>query len=438
MREIQTLPFMDVDDLRVGVFVHLDLGWMSHPFPKSCFRISAPEQITTLRGLGLKRVRWSPQDSDPDVGGSPLLKGVVPGRVNPPEPAPSPVSPLSATPAIPDARATLLAQLAAQKEGLQACERQYAQSTSACRKLTELSTRDPLGAAEQARALSDELIAQMVDKEELCIRLLTEAAGDKASAHAVNVTLLSLLLGRALGWEAADMSEMGIGALLHDIGKLDVPERLRHTESHLSPTEQRAFEDHVSYGVARARKMGLSSTATLVVAQHHEMGDGTGFPVHMTNERVNMAARVVALVNRYDNLCNPHVISRAVTPHEAVAQIYAQQQHKFDAVILATFIKMMGVYPAGSIVQLNDGRFAMVVGVNSARPLRPRLQVHDTQVPRHEALTLDLADHPQLSIRRSCKPLSLPSDAMVYLSPRQRVAYFFEPVRSQTDETSIA
>lgn len=438
MKEIQTLPFMDVDDLRVGVFVHLDLGWMSHPFPKSNFRISAPEQIATLRGLGLKRVRWSPQDSDPDVASAPTLKGPVPGSADPPGPAPSPISALSEPPSVPDGQTTLLAQLTAQKESLQACERQFAQATSMCRNLTDLASRDPVRAAEQARGLSDHLIAQMVHEEELCIRLLTEASGDKASAHAVNVTLLSLLLGRALGLGPSDMSEMGIGALLHDIGKLDVPERLRHTESHFSPSEQRAYEEHVSHGVARARKMGLSSVATLVVAQHHEMSDGTGFPIHLLNDRVSMSARVVALVNRYDNLCNPHVISRAVTPHEAVAQIYAQQQHKFDAVILAAFIKMMGVYPAGSIVQLNDGRFAMVVGVNSTRPLRPRLQVHDPKVPRHEALIVDLSDHPHLSIRRSCKPLSLPSDAMVYLSPRQRVAYFFEPVRSQADEASIA
>lgn len=459
MKETQTLPFIDVDDLQVGVFVHLDLGWMSHPFPRSNFRISTPEQIATLRGLGLKRVRWSPQDSDVEAvvassssststsftssaPSSSKASASLAGAQGLADVAPSPPSQASLTPlsAGSDAltkQATVLAQLAAQNESLQTCERHFAYATSTCEKLTELSTSNPLAAAEQARQLSHQLINQMLAEQELCIRLLTEAAGDKVSAHAVNVALLSLLLGRFLGWDASELCEMGIGALLHDIGKLDVPHEVHHSQSHFSPSEQRAYEAHVAQGVARARRMGLSPLARLVVAEHHELSDGTGFPTCLSGERVSRAARVVALVNRYDNLCNPPMMAQAVTPHEAVAQIYALQQEKYDAVILAAFIKMMGVYPAGSIVQLNDGRFALVVGVHSGRPLRPRLQVYDPKVSHQEALILDMTDHPELSIRRSCKPLMLPPEALAYLAPRQRVAYFFEPVRSQALESGV-
>lgn len=440
MKEIQSLPFMDVDDLRVGVFVHLDLGWMSHPFPKSHFRIGSPEQIATLKGLGLKRVRWSPLESDVEVSPAPVLKGVVP-PVPPPAVPPSAGSPFADLPSavdLTDPAVRLRVKLREQREQLLVCERHFAHATAAARHMTDLAMKDPVKAAEEARGLTRKLVTDMAGDQDLCIRLLTEAAGDKISAHAINVTLMSLLLGRAMGWGPIDMMEMGIGALLHDIGKLDVPERLHHSESHFSPSESKVYEEHVSHGVARARKMGLSSIATLVIAQHHEMGDGTGFPIHLVNDRMSMAARVVALVNRYDNLCNPHLMSRGLTPHEAIAQIYAQAQHKFDSVILAAFIKMMGVYPAGSMVQLNDGRFAMVVGVNSARPLRPNLLVHEARVPRQEALIIDMEHHPQMSIRRSVKPLALPSDAMVYLSPRQRVAYFFEPVRSLDAEAEMA
>jgi putative nucleotidyltransferase with HDIG domain len=298
-------------------------------------------------------------------------------------------------------------------------------------------TRNPVEAAERARGLTGELVDRMVGHQTLCIRLLSEAAGDKASLHAVNVALLSLLLGRSLGWGQTDMAEMGIGALFHDIGKLDVTERLRYSSAHFSAAEQRSYEDHVSFGIARARKMGLSSIATLVIAQHHEMADGSGVPLHLINDRISLAARVVALINRYDNLCNPHIISQALTPHEAIAQIYAQAQHKFDSVILAAFVKMMGVYPVGSMVQLNDGRFAMVVAVSSTLSLRPSLLIHDPKVPRNEALIVDLAKCPQLSIRRSVKPLALPAEAMIYLSPRQRVSYFFEPLRAPEKESEV-
>jgi putative nucleotidyltransferase with HDIG domain len=432
MKEKPNLPFLDIDDLRVGVYIHLESGWLSHPFPRSSFRISSIEQIETLRGLGLKRVRWSPRDSDVQ-----LVR--TRSRREDPAQVGSPVESALRSEAISSFDPLdLQAKLRDQKDSIQGCEQRFAEATKVCRLMTDLAARHPVEAAERARALSSQWAGDMACSQQLCVRLLTEAAGDRLSVHAVNVALLSILLGRALGWGQVDITEMGIGALFHDIGKLDVTERLRHAEPHFSMHEQRAYEDHISFGVMHARKMGLSSIATLVIAQHHELSDGSGVPLHLVNDRISLAARVVALVNRYDNLCNPHVLSSAITPHEAISQIYARSQSKFDPVILGAFIKMMGVYPVGSLVQLNDGRFAMVVAIHSGRPLRPSLIIHNPKVPRHEALIVDMADYPLMSILRSVKPISLPADALIYLSPRQRVAYFFEPVRvSDTEPEAV-
>jgi hypothetical protein len=106
--------------------------------------------------------------------------------------------------------------------------------------------------------------------------------------------------------------------------------------------------------------------------------------------------------------------------------MFAQTRSKFDATMLNAFIRMMGVYPAGSVVQLTDDRYALVVSVNSTRPLKPRVLVHDPKVPRDEALHLDLETAPDLGIRRSIRAAQLPPAAMDYLAPRPRVAYFFE------------
>jgi hypothetical protein len=95
-----------------------------------------------------------------------------------------------------------------------------------------------------------------------------------------------------------------------------------------------------------------------------------------------------------------------------------------------TFIRMMGVYPPGSVVELSDGRLALVVSVNSTRPLKPSVVVFDLSVPRAEALVEDLDKNSDLGIRRSLKPLQLPKSALDYLSPRQRMCYFFERARS--------
>ena len=166
----------------------------------------------------------------------------------------------------------------------------------------------------------------------------------------------------------------------------------------------------------------------LVLAQHHEHADGSGFPLHLNTDRMTAGARIVSLVNRYDNLCNPHFAATALTPHQSLAQMFAQGKSKFDTAILGAFIRMMGVYPAGSTVQLTDDRYAMVVGVNSSRPLKPRVLVHERGVSRDEALIVDLESAQGLGILRSIKPLQLPVESREYLSPRPRVAYFFEPV----------
>jgi hypothetical protein len=162
------------------------------------------------------------------------------------------------------------------------------------------------------------------------------------------------------------------------------------------------------------------------IAQHHELMDGSGFPARLKGDQLSMPAKILALINRYENLCNPSRPANAMTPHEALSLIFAQLKTRFDSSVLSAFIRMMGVYPPGSVVQLTDERFAIVVSVNSSRPLKPRVFVHDPAVPKYDALILDLEKIAELGIRRSLKPTNLPRSALDYLSPRQRICYFFE------------
>ncbi len=484
--------FAAVDELRVGMFVHLKGGWLAHPFPLSNFKISSPQQIATIRSLRLKTVRWSPEKSDLDTAPDALdasraqaasaSAGEGAAQSKPPEGGSRPAGAQATTPeqasprvgardgspdhddtasatarlAAPAAsstsdgttrpRHTTVAEasqadierrrdaVAAQREALQHCQRQFAEANLAYKTMADLVTAKPKLAREQSEALSRALVDKMLGSGEICIRLLTEAAGDKASAHAINVTVIALLLGKSFGLAETDMLDLGVGAMLHDVGKLELSERLRHREDYFSPSEVLYYQEHVAHGAAHARRMGLADGALWVIEQHHEHADGSGFPLRMTSERMSIAARIVALVNRYDNLCNPHVPSRALTPHEALSLLFAQGKTKFDAAIMGAFVKMMGVYPPGSAVQLTDDRFALVVVVNSNRPLKPRVLVHDSGMTAADALLLDLENEPNIGIRRSLKPLALPCDALEFLAPRTRVAYFFEPAHELVAE----
>ncbi|MDO9316566.1 MAG: DUF3391 domain-containing protein [Burkholderiaceae bacterium] len=420
MQFTQSTEPIDVSALRLGMFIHLEGGWLSHPFPRSSFKITSEDQLLTLRSLGIGTLRWSPDLSDPEALPTSFsaAPAVAAETVNPAE--------LDAI----DARIARRAALSAQRQALAECERQFSEATRASKRVFDSVVSHPIQACQGAQALTRELVDKMLGSEALCIRLLSEAAGDKASAHAVNVSVISLLMGRIFGLAEAEMLDLGLGALLHDIGKADIPERFRHRDDHHTTAEQKLYETHVVHGIAQARRMDLGAGAATVIAQHHELIDGSGFPLKLTSDRTSVPSRIVALVNRYDNLCNPASNpGKAVTPHEAVALMFAQGKNKYDPAILGAFIKMMGVYPAGSVVQLTDDRYALVVGVNSSRPLKPRVLVHEPGVPRDEAMILDLETVGSLGIRRSLKPTALPEQALSYLSPRPRISYFFESVR---------
>lgn len=418
-----------VEDLRVGMFVQLEGGWLSHPFPLSSFRLASAEQIATIRGLGLQRVRWVPEKSDTAEAGGPQ-PGAEAGALA------AAATASSATNAAELAAQQRRQELLAQREASQRCERQHAEAARAWREASDALGARPQDAGRTTEQLTRAILDKMLVADDIGIRLVA-GSGDRVAAHALNVGVISLLIGRTLGFSEPEMLDLGIGALMHDVGKADVADRFRHAEDGFSASELNAYRDHVAKGVSLGQRMALPAGAMKVLAQHHEHADGSGFPLKLAGERITVAARVVALVNRYDNLCNPQARTLALTPHEAVSVLFAQGRQRFDAGVLNAFIRMMGVYPAGSLVQLTDDRYAMVVGVNSSRPLKPRVLVHEPKVPRGEALVLDLEQMSDLGIRRSLPAAKVPPAAIEYLDPRPRVSYYFEPM-SRTASEEVA
>ncbi len=415
-----------VEELRVGMFIHLDGGWLSHPFPLSSFRVASTEQIQTLRGLGLTRVRWSPDKSELPPTAEEAAAGAAAAAQR-----------LAESNAEERLHQQRRGQLAAQREAAQRCERQHAEAAKAWREATDTVGAQPREAGRSTEALTRAMLSKMLVSQDIGIRLVG-GGGDRAATHALNTAIVALLMGRSLGLTEQELVDLGTGALMHDVGKLDVPDRFRHLEDGFSSNELNAYRDHVAKGVTLAQRMGLAAGSMVVLAQHHELADGSGFPLRLAGERISMAARIVAIVNRYDNLCNPQSRVIPLTPHEAVSVLFAQGRNRYDAAVLNLFIRMMGVYPAGSLVQLTDDRFAMVIGINSNRPLKPRVLVHDPHVSRSEALIVDLEQHPDLGIRRSMVAARLPSQALDYLDPRPRVSYYFEELERGPHEAVVA
>jgi hypothetical protein len=237
MKAARPTDLIDVQALRVGMFVHLDVGWMSHPFPLSSFRITSAAQVEKIRALGLRRVRWSPQDSRPeseetgaddgdgadpgdgpdtepgcladaanDPSGkdaAPAAAAAIPDAVVPEPPAGSGAEPPACSGAE-RARAARAQRLLRAHDAERLCERQYAEAARACRQTLDIVVERPQQARAQAEALAQAVIDKMIGEQDLCIRMLTEAAGDKASMHAMNVAVIALLMGRCFGFADED------------------------------------------------------------------------------------------------------------------------------------------------------------------------------------------------------------------------------------------
>ena len=416
--------YVNVDQIQIGMFIELDLGWMAHPFPTSSFKVTSQKQIDTIAGLGLSRVRYAPDKSDP-ISPTPAAPSaaapVLPGVASPLAPASPEAVYLSSL------RKQQAGLLLAQQRSLLVCERRFGEALRQYRKTVEQVASQPHSAAQQCSAMVSGFVSEMFEGQS-AIRLLTETAGEKSSMHPVNVTVISLLLGKALGLSQADMVDLGVASFLHDIGKVNLPDRVRWFDDNFTSAELKAYQEHVWQGVQVVKSMGLSEAAVLAISQHHEMVDGSGFPLRIQGGNLTLLGQILALVNRYDNLCNPIRASAAHTPHEALALIFSQFKSRFDPAVLGAFIRMMGVYPPGSVVQLADERYALVVSVNASAPQKPGIVVFDAATPPNQALILELEHAPNISIRRSIKASSLPSAAVDYLAPRQRIAYFFERV----------
>ena len=442
---------VSVDELKVGMFVHLDLGWWAHPFALSNFIVSSPDQIETIRGLGLKSLRYSPEksqlapvapdpawrlastadvdvDVDVDVDADAVRPAAASAEAVPITPVPLTAAEPAASAVLPALAGPACSPLAAQQLAQQLCERQYLEAGVAWHEAQRQLPREP----DQSRAITEGLTRALLDKmmvdREMCVRVLSGVAADPVAGHAMNVAVISLLMARVFGFAEDELLDVGMGALLHDVGKAELPERARHVDVRHNSADTALYRSHVALGVAQGRRMGLSEGALAVLAQHHEMVDGSGFPAGLNVDRMSTAARIVSLVNRYDKLCNPPQTVQSMTPHEALSVIFAQSRTKFDATMLNAFIRMMGVYPPGSLVQLTDDRYASVVSCNSSRPLKPRVLVCDLEVPIEQALLLNLDGQVDLGIRRSLKATQLPAAVRDYLSPRPRMVYFFEPV----------
>lgn len=415
--------YVDAQQLLPGLYVILDLPWFKHNFALNHFKIRSPQQVRELQELRLAHYRIDPARSDPQT-----LARLSP--VNESAPTSAPTAPTSPTSESAEDRQRRIRRevLTQRMEHIANVERAFSKATAVMKNLN----RNLLAKPGETIAVMGTLVGQMIEaflaSSDATLHVMGDkVGGDEVYFHSLNVSILSMMLAKDLGFDADSARDLGLGALLHDIGNMDIPDKvLTKDPDDYNNAERGLRQMHVEYGRTIGTKLGLSPAIMAVITQHHEFIDGTGYPQRLSGAQMTDAARLVALVNYYDNLCNPVNVRKAMTPHQALSFIFAQRKTKFDAKALQLMIRSLGVYPPGSIVHLSNDMLAMVTAVNPKKPLRPWVMVYDEKVPKEEATLLNLEDASDINISKSIPPGMLAPQALAYLNPRKRLTYFFD------------
>jgi HD-GYP domain-containing protein (c-di-GMP phosphodiesterase class II) len=198
----------------------------------------------------------------------------------------------------------------------------------------------------------------------------------KIAAGVINVTILSTIMGSLLKFTSHRLIQLATGALLHDVGMVKVPKAILQKKEKLSPEELNQIRTHPihSYRVI-SKDLKYPEEIGIIALQHHERWDGQGYPRKLKGEDINLAARIVAVADSYIAMINTRPHRNSMIGYSAMRNVLNDNGRHFDPKILKVFLESMGIYPIGSIVQLNSSAIGRVVQTHSEAPLRPTVEL---------------------------------------------------------------
>ena len=226
---------------------------------------------------------------------------------------------------------------------------------------------------QKAKILVAELANNIVENLDASMWLTQLKTRDEYTAiHSLNVCVLSLTFGRSLGLNNEELNELGLGALLHDIGKMQVPLEILNKPGKLTPEEFEIMKSHPQKGYEMLLKDdNLSAEVLSIVKSHHERLSGEGYPDNLPEQSISYYTKIVSITDVYDAITSDRVYHDGMTPHEALKRLYEWMPNNFDTTLMQSFIRTIGIYPVGSVVELKTGHIGLVVKLSDSHRLKP-------------------------------------------------------------------
>lgn len=401
-----------INKLKPGLYIDLELSWTQHPFLFRRFKIKSHDEITVIRELGLQEVTVYPERSSAGIDTEPT-NGIIENKDK-----------------LWQKKQQRIDEAAEYRNKRHRQAKAYTERVKQIKNLTNNLRQAPANAMRDAKEVADIMSSAFEDASEVLINLVN-FSDDRFSAHhhTLNVTVLTLSLAKSMNLKGQELRKVCIGALLHDIGKNFVPDKVLFKRSALTSSEKKLLNTHPVLGGKLAKDLpDVAKGVAEIIEQHHEFIDGSGYPKGLKGESIDELSRIVAITNTYDNLCNPPDPKHALTPKAAMAVMYTKYNGKLDGKIMQHFIQSMGIYPPGTVVRLSDDSLGLVTAVHSKDLLKPEILLYHEDIPRSEALHINLRQHAESSILEALKPGDYPKRIYDYLGIKERAAYFYEPI----------
>jgi len=224
----------------------------------------------------------------------------------------------------------------------------------------------------------DEMIDQVLENPDTCFGLCQISSfSDRLYIHSVNVAVLMIGLASELGYSREKTLQAGIGGILHDLGKVRLPEELVFFEGAYTNEELNLVKKHPQYALEMIEKSSevLPSSCLEIIGQHHERLNGSGYPQKLKGSRINEMAFICAVCDVYDSLTSEGFRRKACIPQEALALIYQGADDEYPRKIVEHLIKLLGIYPVGSLIVLESGEIGIVTKINRNNLLLPQVMI---------------------------------------------------------------
>lgn len=430
---------LSVDDLDYGLYVaELDRPWLDTPFLLEGLNIRDETELRTLR----QYCRFVHVDLERSTGATAdALRSAIARRADKPtaaRPLPAPARPIrasdrsSATPGKPFGRmpsrdscsgaaddgVTTQRPTSNAALGLPAGTtlRPYAEPAAIEAELPRANQSWSRG-AETLRGLMDDLhkqaytdlrdidevteglVESMIETPDAMLWVARLRNQDRCTYHhSMKVAVHLIALGRHIGFPRADLGRLGQIGMLADVGKMLLPGALLDKPGVLTASEYAVLKRHVQFGIEALRKsMSLDPMVEQGILQHHERLDGSGYPQRLEGNEIGIFGRMAAIADCFAAMTSDRPYAKAISPQEALMQIYRWSGASFHAPLVEQFVQAIGVFPVGSLVELSNGEAAIVLAHNLVRRLEPRVLVlaGADHVPLHKPFERDLLSSPE-------------------------------------------